>query len=90
VETRRQVHIIKAELSRLGTEFGRVDQRMKKLADHIRQAHQDAEDVRITSDKISRRFSQIERVELDQLDSVTRLEQTLSEPDAPALPEQGG
>jgi DNA recombination protein RmuC len=89
VETRRQVHIIKSELSRLGTEFGRFDQRMKRLADHIRQAHQDAEDVRITSDKISRRFSQIERVELDDLDSVAGLEQTLSEPDAPALPEGG-
>ncbi len=65
VETRRQVHIIKDELSKLGKEFGRFDQRMRKLAEHIRQAHEDAEDVRITSDKISRRFSQIERVELD-------------------------
>ena len=83
VETRQQVHIIKDELSKLGREFGRFDQRMKKLADHIRQAHEDAEDVRITSDKISRRFSQIERVELDQLESVTRLEQTLAEIEPP-------
>jgi DNA recombination protein RmuC len=90
VETRRQVHIIKDELSKLGREFNRFDQRMKKLADHIRQAHQDAEDVRVTSDKISRRFSQIERVELEQVDSVARLEQTLGEAEAPALPGQGG
>ncbi len=90
VETRRQVHIIKDELSKLGREFGRFDQRMKKLADHIRQAHQDAEDVRVTSDKISRRFSQIERVELDELDSVARLEETLSEPEMPVLPGPGG
>jgi DNA recombination protein RmuC len=90
VETRRQVHIIKDELSKLGREFGRFDQRMKRLADHIRQAHHDAEDVRVTSDKISRRFSQIERVELDELDSVARLEQTLSEPEAPVLPGPGG
>jgi DNA recombination protein RmuC len=83
VETRLQVHIIKDELSKLGREFGRFDQRMKKLADHIRQAHEDAEDVRITSDKISRRFTQIERVELDQLESMTRLEQTLSEIEPP-------
>jgi DNA recombination protein RmuC len=82
VETRLQVHIIKDELAKLGKEFSRFDQRMKKLADHIRQAHEDAEDVRITSDKISRRFSQIERVELDQLESVTQLEQTLSEAEA--------
>jgi DNA recombination protein RmuC len=90
VETRRQVHIIKDELSKLGREFSRFDQRMKKLADHIRQAHHDAEEVRVTSDKISRRFSQIERVELEQLDSVVRLEQSLAEPDAPLLPGQGG
>ena len=51
VETRRQVHIIKDELG--------------KLADHIRQAHQDAEEVRMTSDKITRRFAQIERVEFE-------------------------
>jgi DNA recombination protein RmuC len=65
VETRRQVHIIKDELGRLGKEFGRFDQRMRKLAEHIRQAHEDAEDVRVTSDKISKRFLQIERVELE-------------------------
>jgi DNA recombination protein RmuC len=90
VETRRQVHIIKDELSKLGREFSRFDQRMKKLADHIRQAHQDAEEVRVTSDKISRRFSQIERVELEQLESVTRMEQALRESEAPSLPSQSG
>jgi DNA recombination protein RmuC len=90
VETRRQVHIIKDELAKLGKEFGRFDQRMKRLADHIRQAHQDAEEVRVTSDKISRRFSQIERVELDNLESVTHMEQALREPEARALPGQGG
>jgi DNA recombination protein RmuC len=64
VETRKQVHIIKEELGKLGKEFGRFDTRMKKLADHIRMAHEDALDVQTTSQKISRRFSQIERVEL--------------------------
>ena len=64
VETREQVHIIKAELGRLGQEFERFDVRMKKLADNIRQAHEHAQDVHVTSQKISRRFSQIERVEL--------------------------
>lgn len=65
VETRKQVHIIKDELGKLGKEFGRFDQRMKKLADHIRQAHEDAADVQITSQKISKRFAQIEKVELE-------------------------
>jgi DNA recombination protein RmuC len=90
VETRRQVHIIKDELAKLGREFGRFDQRMKKLADHIRQAHQDAEDVRVTSDKITRRFNQIERVELEQLESVAGLEEALDEPEPPVLREQNG
>lgn len=64
VETRRQVHIIKDELAKLGREFGRFDERMRKLADHIRQAHEDAERVQVTSQKISQRFAQIESVEL--------------------------
>ncbi len=65
VETRKQVHIIKDELGKLGKEFGRFDERMKKLADHIRQAHEDAQNVRITSEKITKRFTSIEQVELD-------------------------
>ncbi len=65
VETRKQVHIIKDELGKLGKEFGRFDQRMKKLADHIRQAHEDALEVHTTSQKISRRFAAIESVELE-------------------------
>lgn len=64
VETRKQVHIIKDELAKLGREFGRFDVRMQKLADHIRQAHEDAQEVHTTSQKISRRFAAIEKVEL--------------------------
>ncbi len=82
VETRRQVHIIKDELAKLGKDFGRFDQRLRKLADHIRQAHQDTEELRVTGDKLTRRFSQIERVELDQLKSVTQFEHALIEPPA--------
>jgi len=87
VATREQVHIIKDELSKLGKDFARFDQRMKKLADHIRMAHQDAEDVRVSSDKITRRFSQIERVELDQLEQVREFESALL--DSPQDDENG-
>ncbi|WP_137937333.1 DNA recombination protein RmuC [Chitinivorax sp. B] len=73
VETRRQVHIIKDALSKLGVEFKRFDQRMAKLADHIRMAHQDAEAVQITSQKISRRFEEIEHVRLETNGEVTPL-----------------
>lgn len=64
VETRKQVHVIKEELGKLSKDFGRFDLRMKKLADNIRQAHENAQDVHISSQKISQRFAQIERVEL--------------------------
>ncbi|HSH97931.1 MAG: DNA recombination protein RmuC [Methylophilaceae bacterium] len=63
-ETRKQVHIIKEELGKLSKDFQLFDGRMKKLADHIRQAHEDAEKVHISSRKITQRFAQIERVEL--------------------------
>jgi DNA recombination protein RmuC len=65
VETRRQIHIIKDALTRLGADFRRFDDRMKKLADHIRQAHQDAEEVQTSSRKISLQFARIEAAELD-------------------------
>lgn len=76
VETRKQVHIIKDELGKLGKEFGRFDERMKKLADHIRQAHEDAQDVRTTSQKISKRFTSIEQVELSQSNEHSVIEHT--------------
>ena len=65
VETRKQIHVIKEALSRLGQDFRRFDERMKKLADHIRQAHQDAEDVQTSSRKISQQFQNIESAELE-------------------------
>jgi DNA recombination protein RmuC len=84
VETRRQVHVIKDELSKLGKDFGRFEQRMKKLADHIRQAHDDAQQVQISSDKIVRRFTQIEKVELESPRDMARLEEALESPEPEA------
>src|SRR6266849_8717964 len=76
VETRRHIHVIKEELGKLGIDFQRFDERMKKLADHIRQAHEDAEDVQVSSRKISQRFQQIEAAEIEEKPSanVVRLE----------------
>jgi len=65
VETRKQIHVIKDALVRLGQDFGRFEDRMKKLADHIRQAHQDAEDVQVSSRKITQQFQKIEAAELE-------------------------
>jgi DNA recombination protein RmuC len=67
-ETRQQVHVIKESLGRLSTEFSRFDDRMRDLAKHIRQAHEDVEKVQVTSSKISQRFAQIEGVELGEIE----------------------
>ena len=65
VETRKQIHVIKDALGRLGADFRRFDERMKKLADHIRQAHEDAGEVQTSSRKISQQFQKIEAAELE-------------------------
>ena len=65
VETRKQVNVIREALNRLGQDFRRFDERMKRLADHIRQAHQDAEDVQTSSRKITQQFLRIESAELE-------------------------
>jgi DNA recombination protein RmuC len=76
VETRKQIHIIKDELGKLGKDFGRFDERMKKLADNIRRAHEEAGQVEISSRKISQRFASIERVELEAPGAAVLLEQS--------------
>ena len=67
VETRKQIHLIKDALGKLAKDFGLFDQRMKKLADHIRQANEDAQSVHVSSRKISSHFERIEKVQLDQV-----------------------
>ena len=81
-ETRKQVHIIQDELGKLGKDFALFDGRMKKLADHIRLAHEDAEKVQITSHKITRRFAQIERVELEATGHTPLLEESPDDAEA--------
>jgi DNA recombination protein RmuC len=64
-EMRKQVHIIQAELGKLGKDFALFDKRMKSLADHIRQASKDVDEVHTSSRKITAGFAKIERVELE-------------------------
>ncbi len=81
VEMRKQVHIIKDELGKLSKDFERFDVRMKKLADNIRQANDNAQEVHISSQKITNRFKQIERVELSNkpLDLLDAIDDVLDE-----------
>jgi len=65
VETRKQIHVIKDALGKLAKDFARFDERMQKLATHIRQAHEDVQDVQVSSRKISGQFQRIENAQLD-------------------------
>jgi DNA recombination protein RmuC len=64
--TREQVHIIQEHLRYLSEDFDRFQNRMDKLAGHIKQAHDDVDNVNKSAKKISSRFQKIERVELDK------------------------
>jgi DNA recombination protein RmuC len=75
VETRKQIHLIKDALGKLAKDFSRFDERMQKLATHIRQASEDAQEVHVSSKKISSHFTRIESVQLENLPRV------LAEPD---------
>lgn len=64
--TRKQVHVIQEHLSYLSQDFSRFQKRMENLARHIDQAQMDVKEVRTSADKITQRFVQIERVELEE------------------------
>ncbi|HIE84646.1 MAG TPA: DNA recombination protein RmuC, partial [Dehalococcoidia bacterium] len=59
------VHIIQEHLRYLAEDFDRFQNRMDKLAVHIKQAHDDVDNVNKSAKKISSRFEKIERVELE-------------------------
>lgn len=63
--TRQQVHIIQEHLVRLGEDFDRFQRRMDALARHVQQADKDMKEVHTSACKISRRFKEIEQVEVE-------------------------
>lgn len=67
VETRKQIHVIKDALGKLSKDFARFDERMQRLATHIRQAGEDVAEVQTSSRKISAHFQRIESAQLDDL-----------------------
>ncbi|MCR4303190.1 MAG: DNA recombination protein RmuC [Gallionella sp.] len=77
VQMREQVHIIQSELGKLSVDFRRFDERMKRLADNIRKANKEAEDVEISSRKISEHFAKIEAVEMQEDSSPDKIPDNL-------------
>lgn len=65
--TRKQVHEIQKHLRLLADDFERFQIRMDNLAKRIAQAHNDVEQVHISSRKITQRFIHIDKAEFDHL-----------------------
>ena len=65
--TREQVHVIQKHLQLLAQDFTRFEKRMDNLSKHLQQVNEDAQDVHTSAKKITKRFSLIEQVELDNL-----------------------
>ncbi len=61
--TRRQIHLIQEHLIKLGEDFSRFRGRFDNLAKHIDQAATDVKQIHTSAQKISNRFTQIEKVE---------------------------
>ena len=67
IERDKYTSIIHDELNKLGIEFDRYKERWDKLAKSIQTVNKEVEDVQITSDKITKKFEMISKVEIDKL-----------------------
>jgi len=63
-EREKHAHIIQEELIKLSTEFKRYETRWDDLAKHMETVNNDVKKIHTTTDKIGRRFKEIERVDL--------------------------
>ena len=64
MERDKYASIIHDELNKLGIEFGRYKERWDKLSRSIETVNKDIENIHVTTDKISKRFDYISKVEL--------------------------
>lgn len=67
MERDKYAKIIHDELNKLSVEFARYRERWDKLARNINTVSKSVEELNTTSDKITRRFDSINRVEVDKL-----------------------
>lgn len=66
IERDKYTSIIHEELNKLGLEFSRYKERWDKLARSIQTVNKDVENVYITTDKISKKFDSINKVEVSK------------------------
>ncbi len=68
MERDKYTSIIHEELNKLGLEFARYKERWDKLARSIQTVNKDVENVSITTDKITKKFETINKVEVAKLE----------------------
>lgn len=69
IERDKYTSIIHEELNKLGLEFSRYRERWDKLARSIQTVNKDVESVYVTTDKISKKFDSINKVDVSQLEN---------------------
>lgn len=69
MERDKYAKVIHEELNKLSVEFGRYKERWEKLSTHVKQVNEDIDKLHTTSDKITKRFESINKVELDKIES---------------------
>ena len=67
IERDKYTSIIHEELNKLGLEFSRYKERWDKLARSIQTVNKDVESVYVTTEKISKKFDNINKVDVDKL-----------------------
>ena len=66
MERDKYTSIIHTELNKLGEEFMRYKERWDKLSQHMETVNKDVRDIHITTDKISKRFDEINNVNIEK------------------------
>lgn len=69
IEKDKYTNIIHEELNKLSIDFGRYKERWDKLSRSIEAVSRDANDIHITTDKISKRFDAINNVDVIKLEN---------------------
>ncbi|MDO5393094.1 MAG: DNA recombination protein RmuC [Mycoplasmatota bacterium] len=74
MERDKYTSIIHEELNKLGLEFSRYKERWDKLAKSIQTVNKDVENVTITTDKITKKFEAINKVEVEVVKQIDHKE----------------
>ena len=68
IERDKYAKVIGEELSKLSVEFSRYKERWDKLSRSIQTVSKDVEDIHTTTEKITKRFDSINKVEIDKIE----------------------